>query len=454
MMFTVGHVLTATGGRLLAGEPRGAVEGVSTDSRTIRAGQLFVALRGPRFDGHDFIAQAMAPGKDAAGALVVPSRFHGSVPPGRIVIGVEDTLLALQALARAHRAGLPAVSLAAITGSNGKTTTKEMAAGILARRFTVLKNEGNLNNTIGVPLTLLRMTPQHQAAVVEMGISEPGELRRLCEMAGPTMGLITNIGRAHLETLGDIEGVARAKGELLEGLHGGLAILNADDPYSRRLAQRTTGPVMTFGMTHEADVRACDLREGLEGSGTVFTLTARGRGETEVRLSVPGRHNVLNAAAAAAIAVAFQVDLMTVARGLESFSPVLLRTELIEWHGLRILNDAYNANPDSMQAALLTLAGLRGSGHAVAVLGDMLELGTHAAQAHREAGETAARLGIEGLVLLGDCADLVADGARLGGMPANRIRRCASHAEAETADRKSTRLNSSHIQKSRMPSSA
>ena len=192
---------------------------------------------------------------------------------------------------------------------------------------------------------------------------------------------------------------------------------------------------MTFGMTHGADVRACDLREDLEGPAprSVFTLTARSRGDTEVRLSVPGRNNVLNAAAAAAIAVAFQVDLMTIARGLESFSPVLLRTELIEWHGLRILNDAYNANPDSMQAALATLAGLRGHGHTVAVLGDMLELGHHAAQAHREAGETAARLGIEGLVLLGDCADLVADGAKAGGMPAGRIRRCASHEEAETA---------------------
>lgn len=453
-MLTVSRLLEETGGRLLAGDPTAMAQGVSTDSRTIQAGQLFVALYGPRFDGHDFVSQALGTEQiaGAAGAIIEPARCRAPlppIPPGRFVIGVADTLVALQVLAQAHRARLRGIPLVAITGSNGKTTTKEMAAGILSRRFTVLKNEGNQNNTIGVPLTLLRLTPTHQAAVIEMGISEPGELSRLCEMAQPTIGVITNIGRSHLATLGDLEGVARAKGELLDGLHHGdgqgqgLAILNADDPFSLRLARRAKGPIMTFGMAQEADLRACDVRDlppvssgpgpGGAGPGATFTLKAMGGSETEVRLSVHGRHNVLNAAAAAAVGVALQVDLMTIRRGLESFSPVLLRSELIEWHGLRILNDAYNANPDSMRVALETLVALKGSGRAIAVLGDMLELGGHETQAHRELGEQAARLGLEGLILLGESAGLVADGAVAGGLPAGCITRCDTHETAKAA---------------------
>ncbi|TPW05282.1 MAG: UDP-N-acetylmuramoyl-tripeptide--D-alanyl-D-alanine ligase, partial [bacterium] len=302
----------------------------------------------------------------------------------KILIGVTDTLAALQGLSRSHRRRW-ALPIAAVTGSNGKTTTKEMAAGILSERYVTLKNEGNINNQIGVPLTLLRLTSGHQAAVLEMGISRPGELRRLCEIALPQVGLITNIGPAHLETLGSLDAVAAAKAELLEALSPseGVAILNRDDSFFPTLRSRAPGRVVTFGLNPEADILIEDLHEN--GSQVVMNLNCRssvygiarpreksrraaGRGEAgltsgqaavespsrddrarvQIHLPAIGRHNALNAAAAAAVGWVLGCGLEDVRRGLESFRPVAMRSELIPWGDRTILNDAYNANPASV----------------------------------------------------------------------------------------------------------
>ena len=252
-MFTATEVLSATGGRLIRGNPTQGISGLATDSRTIRPGELFVAIKGERFDGHKFIYDAMNRGGigavvNVSGHLMPETSEEEELLRNRILIGVSDTLTAFQEMARFHRErwSLPVV---AITGSNGKTTTKEMAAAILSERYVTMKSEGNINNQIGVPMTLLKLTAGDQAAVLEMGISRPGELRRLCDLARPQVGLITNIGPTHLEMLGSIQEVASAKSELLEILHPdhGVAILNRDDSFYSFLRARTQAPVVTFG---------------------------------------------------------------------------------------------------------------------------------------------------------------------------------------------------------------
>ena len=463
-LFTADEILSATGGRLMRGHPSQVVSGISIDSRTIKAGELFIALKGERFDGHRFIYEAL--GRGACGVLVNVSSHRipktaeeESLLRDKILIGVTDALAALQGLSRSHRRrwALPVV---AVTGSNGKTTTKEMAAGILAGRYVTLKNEGNINNQIGVPLTLLRLTPGHQAAVLEMGISRPGELRRLCEIALPQVGLITNIGPAHLETLGSLDAVAAAKAELLEALSPseGVAILNRDDSFFPYLRSRAPGRVVTFGLNPEADILIEDLRE--DGSRVVMTLSGRpsvfgiarsreksrrasGGGEAankpptqsdrarvQIHLPVIGRYNALNAAAAAAVGWVLGCELEEARRGLEDFRPVAMRSELIPWEGRTILNDAYNANPASMLAALETLSRFPAQGRRIAVLGDMLELGEDAAEAHRRIGRAAVSSGVGFLIAMGGRAAEIADGARVSGMSRDHVAVCREPSEA------------------------
>lgn len=460
ILFTAAEILSATGGRLMRGDPSRAVSGVSIDSRTIRSGELFIAIKGERFDGHQFIYDALGGGANGVLVSVSAHRIPKTVEEEgllreKILIGVTDTLAALQELSRFHRRRwtLPVVG---ISGSNGKTTTKEMVAAILGERFVTLKNEGNINNRIGVPLTLLRMRSSHQAAVLEMGISRPGELRRLCEIALPQVGLITNIGPAHLETFGTIEAVAAAKAELLEALSPteGLGILNRDDPFYSMLRSRTSGRVVTFGSNPESDVRVEDATEaGGPGAirlhcrpgifGLARTRERSGRGDPaikkpnrfdrrEVRIHLPviGRHNAMNAAAAAAAALTLGCELEEVSRGLERFQPVAMRLELITWEGRTILNDAYNANPASMQAALETLSRFTAGGRRIAVLGDMLELGADAVEAHRRIGAAAVSYGTGFLISMGRYAAEVAEGARAAGMGGDRVAVCREPVEA------------------------
>ncbi len=413
------------------------IKGVSIDSRTIREGELFVAIKGDRFDGHDFVSEAIK--KGAWGALVERSAFESryeSLGGLRNILPVEDTVFALQEISAMHRKKY-SIPVVGITGSNGKTTTKEMLACILKRHGPVLKNEGNLNNHIGVPLTLLKLDQNHWSAAIEMGMSGEGEIDALARITAPAVGVITNIGPAHLEFLGNTDAVALAKAELLEHVRpGGVAVLNADDRYFGMLRNKCGGRVVSFGIEHEADVSARNIRP--ERDYTDFALVAEGS-RADVRLRAVGRHNVYNALAAAAAAIAAGMPLDAVKGGLEDFLPVSMRSELRQVKERTVLADCYNANPGSTAAALETLASLRPEKKkAVAVLGDMLELGAAAVEAHREAGRRAARLGVDVLITVGPLARSMKEGALGAGMRKDRVFEAASTAQAAALLREHT----------------
>ena len=366
--------------------------GISTDTRSAHPEELFVALRGERFDAHDFLDAAARAG---AAAAMVEREVATDLP----CIRVSSTRSALGHLAASWRAGLN-LPLVAVTGSNGKTTVKEMLAAILGRCGTVLATRGNLNNDIGVPLTLLRLGAEHGCAVVEMGANRPGEIAHLCALAQPTVAVITQCAPAHLEGFGDLHGVARAKGEIVSGLRpDGIAVLNADDAYFglwRQLAGERR--VMTFGMEREADVTARMLGDD-DPTRNRFEVVTR-VGAVIVELALPGRHNVMIALAACACAMAVGSDLQTIRAGLESVQPVRGRLEIGRGlRGCRVIDDSYNANPSSLRAALEVLARYRG--RRWMVLGDMGELGDGAAALHREAGQQARACGVERLYGIG-----------------------------------------------------
>ncbi|ANX04239.1 UDP-N-acetylmuramoyl-tripeptide--D-alanyl-D-alanine ligase [Immundisolibacter cernigliae] len=369
--------------------PAGDFSGVSTDSRTLRPGELFVALEGPHFDGHDYLPAVAAAG--AAGALV--RRAHPSLP----CLEVADPLTALGQLAAAWRARFD-IPVLAVTGSSGKTTVKELLAAALAGLGPVLATHGNRNNHIGVPLTLLELRDTHRAAVVEMGMNHAGEIAHLADLTRPTLGLISNAGPAHLEGLGSVAAVARAKGELIERLPpDAVAVLNADDahfPLWRRLAGNRQ--IITFGLDQTADVTA-DCRMAADGTDVELRTPS---GTVSTRLSLLGRHNVQNALAATAAALAAGARLADVAAGLRTARPVPGRLyPLPAQQGARLIDDSYNANPLSVQAAIAVLAGL--PGERVLVLGDMGELGADAAALHAQCGAAARAAGIEHLITLG-----------------------------------------------------
>jgi UDP-N-acetylmuramoyl-tripeptide--D-alanyl-D-alanine ligase len=413
------------------------ITGVSIDSRSIRKGELFVAIKGERFDGHDFVPEVMK--KGAWGALVERSALksrQNDLGGLKNILPVEDTVYALQEMSFMHRKKFT-IPVVGITGSNGKTTTKEMLASILTQKGPVLKNEGNLNNHIGVPLTLLKLEPRHRSAAVEMGMSAAGEIRTLGRIVSPDVGVITNIGPAHLEFLGSLDGVAGAKAELLGSIKpGGAAVLNADDRYFEPFRKTWKGSVVSFGIEHTADVSAGDVRQ--EAEFTDFTLAMDGS-RTTVRLRAVGRHNVLNALAAAAAARAVGMTIEAARAGLEDFVPVAMRSEIKTVQGRTVFADYYNANPGSVEAALETLVSLRPGARSVAVLGDMLELGTGGVEAHREMGRAAARLGVDALITVGPLSKHMLEGAREAGMPLSSLFAAGSHAEAAELLRKHSR---------------
>lgn len=388
---TLAQTAAVLGGELVGADVSYA--DVCTDSRTLKSGDLFVALRGERFDGHDFVEQAAAAGAVAA---LVDQHYRRSVSLPLARVG--DTTQGLADLA-AHWRSRFTLPLIAVVGSNGKTTVKEMIAAILGQRSPLLVTQGNLNNDIGMPLTLLRLEPAHRYAVIEMGANHPGEIAYLTRIARPTVALITNAGPAHLEGFGSIEGVARAKGEIYQGLGtDGVAVINSDDAYAplwHELADAHR--VMSFGLQAPADVRA---EWQPESSGSVLQLSTPA-GATEVRLPLPGRHNVMNALAAAAAALAAGAALSDVKQGLEAMRPVhgrLERTPGIK--GAELIDDTYNANPASLQAALEVLAAC--ATRKWLVLGDMGELGADAAALHEQVGERARAAGVEALYATGE----------------------------------------------------
>lgn len=413
------------------------ITGVSIDSRNIREGELFVALKGDRFDGHDFVPDALKRG--AWGALVersVLEKKYALLGGLKNILPVEDTLFAFQEMALMHRKKF-AIPVVGITGSNGKTTTKEMVAEIVKQKGPVLKNEGNLNNHIGVPLTLMKLNERHRAAVVEMGMSAAGEIDLLARLVAPTIGVITNIGPAHLEFLGSLARVADAKGELLDNLNAdATAVLNADDAFYEVLRRKFSGPTATFGIEQPADVRAARIVQGAEHID--FTIIAR-NASVDVRLRAVGLHNVSNALAAAAAALAMGLPLDAVKDGLDGFTPVAMRTELREIDGRTVLADCYNANPASMEAAIRTAVSLAAGRKAIVVLGDMLELGSLSADAHREVGRVAAKSGVELVITLGAMAKHIGEGARGAGLLVSRIHEAKSHADAAELVKKLSR---------------
>jgi UDP-N-acetylmuramoyl-tripeptide--D-alanyl-D-alanine ligase len=421
--FSIDEIARATGG-VVFGDAAGVVSGISTDSRQVRAGELFVALKGERFDGHDFIVATSSRG---VRVFLAESAWlaANAIPAGVTVVAVQDTLRGFGDLAAYHRRRF-AIPVVGATGSNGKTTVKEMLAGILLLTGKGLKTAGNLNNLIGLPQMLFELNEAHRWAILEMGMSEPGEIDRLAELATPNIGVITNAFPAHLASMGSIEAVARAKGELFLRLPaGGCAVYNADDPLISRLPSPAGVERLSFGL-HNADVSACEI-ENLGRMGQTFTLRLPGE-RLLVRLSAFGLHNVANALAAAAAAAALDVPSELIQRGLEQFTPYDKRFKLEELGGIVLIDDSYNANPASMRAALRTLGDFREECRAIAVLGDMLELGESAGEAHREVGRLAANC-VERLYLMGQMAGEMAAGAREGGLSPGAVIVAGGHEE-------------------------
>lgn len=443
-MLTIEEILKATGGRLHSGEGKQTISGVSIDSRTIKEGDLFFAIKGDKFDGHDFLNDVIKKGVTCLvvqeGHLMTNSLIPGA-HTGCAVITVADTMLALQETAGYYRDKF-SIPVIGITGSNGKTTTKEMLWNILSCRMSVLKNEGNMNNHIGVPLTLLKLNQSHQMAVIEMGISDKGELTRLCQITKPTSAVITNIGPSHLEKLGRIENVAEAKGEILDFIKPeGVSVLNMDDTFFDVFKAKSAGKVISFGMSSSSDVYTeyTDNSPNFKSlDNTTFTLICP-LGKSEIKLNVIGIHNLYNALSAAAAAYGLGVPLDNIKQGLEKFTPVKMRSTIEKVGGIFIINDTYNANPASMVAAIDMLKNIKEGKQKFVVLGDMLELGENTERAHHDLGKYIGNAGIDGLIAVGELAAYIADGAAAAGMDENRILTFNDY--AETLDKITQWLN-------------
>jgi UDP-N-acetylmuramoyl-tripeptide--D-alanyl-D-alanine ligase len=396
-------------GRLAQGPADTIISRVSTDSRTLHSSDLFVALRGENFDGHRFVEQAKERG--AAGAIVEEA-WKGTAPDSFALIHVRDTLAAYQTLASNYRKSLP-IQVIAITGSNGKTSTKDFVAATLARKFRVTKTKGNFNNHVGLPQTMLDAAATDEIGVWEIGMNHPGEIAALAKLARPDVGIITNIGVAHIEFMGSRNAIAREKGALVEAVDkDGAVILNADDPFSALIAGRTRARVIFVGIEH-GSIRATDVRQ--DATGCEFTIL-EGAHRCRAQLPVPGLHMVQNAMLAVAAGRIFGLSLEECAAGLASTPLTKARLQIKEIKGIQFIDDSYNANPDSMKAALRTLVELDADGRRIAVLGQMSELGKESESGHREVGECAAELGIEVLIAVGALGAGIASSAQQAGL--------------------------------------
>jgi UDP-N-acetylmuramoyl-tripeptide--D-alanyl-D-alanine ligase len=410
---TADDLVRLTGGRLLARSDR-PIRGAAVDSRLVGEGQLFVALPGERTDGHAFATEAIARG---AAALIVARPIGDVTTLGDVtVLRVADPLAALWAVATGWRRRFEPL-VVGVTGSIAKTSTKEAVAGVLSTRFRTLRNEGNLNNEIGLPLTLMRLGPEHETAVLEMGMYVGGEIADLARMARPQIGVVTAVQPVHLSRIGSLEAIEAAKGELLEALPpDGRAILNADDPIVRGMGGRSAARSLTYGFAADADIGADGVvSAGLDGMR--FVLRAAGA-RRPVTIPTLGRLSVHNALAAAAVGLVAGLSLEEISSGLAAGWSAAHRVELVRLGGVTLVDDTYNASPRSVVAALDLLAGL--PGRRGAVLGEMLELGDAADEGHRVVGEAAARTA-DWLVVVGDGAAGIADGAQAAGMDRARI---------------------------------
>ena len=414
--FTAALVAEATGGRLAAGSPDAVFSGVSIDSRTTNAGALFVAIQGDRFDGHEFVTNALSQG---ASGLMVSQPIEA--PAGVAVIAVPDTLQALQDLAREIRRRSRAI-VVAITGSAGKTSTKELTADLLATRYRVFRNKGNRNNHIGLPLSLTELSAGYDMAVVELGMNHAGEIRTLVGIAEPDVRIWTNVGDAHIGFFGTRDAVAAAKAEILEAsIASTLSVLNADDPLVMAAAANGVGRVVTFGTASSATIRATAIQDrGFAGTTVDVTSPA---GPLRLSLSLPGRAQVMNVLAAIAVAQAYGIDIQAIEKTMAAAQPVARRGSVRPAPGgVTVVDDTYNASPAAMDMMLRTLAATPTAGRRVAMLGEMKELGDAARDLHERCGHTAAESGVDLLIAVGGPAvDGLAAGAISGGMPGSRI---------------------------------
>jgi UDP-N-acetylmuramoyl-tripeptide--D-alanyl-D-alanine ligase len=419
-MFSIDQVIKAVGGVLIAGAAENNVCGISTDSRKVEKGSMFIALRGENFDGHDFVHKAVENG--AASVIISDEALLDldKVDKSVSIIRASDTLQALGDLAHNYRQrfSLPVIGL---TGSSGKTTTKEMMATIIGQKKTILKTEGNLNNLIGLPQTIFRLKAEHELAILEMGTNTRGEIKRLTRIAEPTIGLITNIGPAHLAGFGSVDVVAQEKGDLFLNMSpAGIAVVNLDDEAVKIVDERWNGRRINFSMSPNADVTVNDI-EKKGARGMRFNLVIDGASQ-KAEMKIVGIHHVYNAMAAAACAWAAGIGPEIIKEGLSAFSPVGGRMEMIKLqNGAYVIDDSYNANPVSVRAALMTLKDLKNSHSGYVFLGDMLELGDEAEEMHRKIGMLLGTIGVNAVFLQGEYSATTAAAARDGGLSQENI---------------------------------
>ncbi|MBN1226867.1 MAG: UDP-N-acetylmuramoyl-tripeptide--D-alanyl-D-alanine ligase [Deltaproteobacteria bacterium] len=390
------------------------VNGLSTDTRKITKGEFFIALKGEHFDGHDFIQEAISAG--AAGLIVENDKmeFVPILDKTSTLIAVSSTLNALGDLALWWRRQW-GKELVSITGTNGKSTTKEMAASILSKEAPTVKTPGNFNNLIGLPLTILSLTSLHKTAVLEMGMNRSGEIRRLTRIANPDIGVITNISGAHLEGLGDLNGVIKAKAELLEAMRGGaIAVLNGDDEATKKLIPVFQGSIIQFGLGRMNDVRAENIRSNRD-TARFFDIVFQEQ-RIPVCINIPGAHNIMNALAAAAVGHCLSVSKESIINGLAEFKPLNGRFQVVSLNrGVRLIDDTYNANPSSLKAAIQEIKVLKKAGLLVG-LGEMMELGKEASLLHVNAGKLVGGSGVKFFVALGKHGEQLIEGALKGGL--------------------------------------
>jgi UDP-N-acetylmuramoyl-tripeptide--D-alanyl-D-alanine ligase len=405
-------IAESCGAKILAGTPEAIAKNVCTDSRRAKPGDVFFAIKGENFDGHAFLNEVA---EKKVTAVVVEQKKIPARLPACAVLAVEDTIVALGGFAAAYRRDF-ALPMVCVCGSNGKTTTKELIASVLRQKFSTLWSEASFNNNIGVPLTLLHLEKAYEVAVLEAGTNHPGELAPLVEMIRPGLGVLTNIGREHLEFFGDMAGVADEEGQLAERLpQDGTLMVNGDNPWTPEVVRRTRARVVSLGFGDKNDWRAENVR--LDKNGVAFLVTTAMKEFCgEYRLPLLGRHQALNALFAVAVGAQIGMTAAQIQRGLAECKPAKMRMQYWEAGGIRVLDDAYNANADSMVAALETLRDLPMNGRRVAVLGDMAELGAHSEAAHAEVGRRAAELQIGQLFAVGRMAPIMAKAARDAGL--------------------------------------
>ena len=414
---SLASVADFSGGSLRAGSPEQKVSSVSTDTRTIREGALFIALKGDHFDGHDFVETAI----EAGAVAVMLNREECPDNTGKYaVVGVEDTYSALQLFARNYRMDL-GLTVIGITGSNGKTTTKDLIASVLSEEFSVSATVGNLNNHIGLPLSVLSADDSHEFGVWEMGMSMPGEIRRLSEIAVPDVAIVTNIGMAHIESMKSREAIAEEKGMLAEAIgEEGIVILNGEDKYADTIARRCRARVVTVGFG-VGDFRAVEVEQA--GSGVKFTIVANGE-RHRASVAAPGRHMVVNALLATAVGSHLGLSMEAITRGLERARLTAGRMQQRSIGGVAYIDDSYNANPDSTKAAIDTLVAQNCEGRRILVIGGMAELGAISDDEHRKVGKSAAAAGIDCVLSVGEMAASVHGGAE------SQVPGCAHHFES------------------------